>query len=56
MYCIEWWYEADKLGSGVEGEDRAGLQEDLISLLKTTQPSSSEPIVLEMNRDSALCE
>lgn len=40
--------------SGVEGDERAALQDDLLSLLKTTQPSSSDPIVIETTQDSAL--
>ena len=47
---------ADFAESGVEGEDRVGLQEDFLSLLKTTQPSSSDPIVVQMDLDSAICK
>lgn len=38
----------------MEGEDRAGLQDDFMSLLKTTQPSSNDPIVINMDHDSAI--
>jgi len=46
---------ADFAESGVEGEDRVGLQEDFLSLLKTTQPSASDPIVVQMDLDSKIC-
>ncbi|WVW83128.1 hypothetical protein I302_105146 [Kwoniella bestiolae CBS 10118] len=42
--------------SGVEGEERAALQEDLLSLLKTTAPSSSEPTVVDLEGQSSLLE
>ncbi|OCF45455.1 hypothetical protein I317_00702 [Kwoniella heveanensis CBS 569] len=41
-------------GSGVEGGDRTALQEDLLSLLKTTAPASSDPVVVDMEGPSAL--
>ncbi|WWC69487.1 uncharacterized protein I206_103428 [Kwoniella pini CBS 10737] len=40
--------------SGVEGEERAALQGDLLSLLTTTSPASSEPIVVEFDGQSSL--
>ncbi|WWD15882.1 hypothetical protein CI109_100306 [Kwoniella shandongensis] len=35
--------------SGVEDEERAALPEGLLSLLKTTSPSSTEPVTVEMD-------
>jgi len=35
-------------GSGIGGEERNALKDDLISLFKTTAPSTTEPIVFDM--------
>ncbi|WVF72135.1 hypothetical protein IAT40_006947 [Kwoniella sp. CBS 6097] len=43
-------------GSGVEGEDRSALQEDLLSLLKTTAPASADPVVVDMEGQSSLLD
>ncbi|KAK6902899.1 hypothetical protein I203_108159 [Kwoniella mangroviensis CBS 8507] len=40
--------------SGVEGEERAALQEDLLSLMKTTSPSSTEPIAVNLEGQNSL--
>ncbi|WWC90065.1 uncharacterized protein L201_004998 [Kwoniella dendrophila CBS 6074] len=42
--------------SGVEGEERAGLQEDLLSLMKTTTPSSTELIIVDLEGQSSLLD
>ncbi|WVQ71632.1 hypothetical protein IAR50_001172 [Cryptococcus sp. DSM 104548] len=39
-------------GNCIDQEERKDLQEELISLLKTTAPSSTEPILLEMDGPS----
>lgn len=41
-------------GSGVEAEDRSGLPEDFTSLLTTTAPATSEPIVIDVGDDAIL--
>ncbi|WVR05238.1 hypothetical protein IAU60_002250 [Kwoniella sp. DSM 27419] len=42
--------------SGVEGEDRAALQGDLLSLIKTTSPSSAEPVVVDLRGQGGLLD
>ncbi|ORY33796.1 Foie gras liver health family 1-domain-containing protein [Naematelia encephala] len=42
--------------SGVDNETRAGLSDDLLSLLKTTSPSASEPLVVDMEDGGALID
>ncbi|OCF54163.1 hypothetical protein L486_08360 [Kwoniella mangroviensis CBS 10435] len=42
--------------SGVEGEERAALQEDLLSLMKTTSPSSTEPIAVNLEGQNSLLD
>ncbi|WVQ98716.1 hypothetical protein IAU59_005847 [Kwoniella sp. CBS 9459] len=43
-------------GSGVEGEDRSALQEDLLSLFKTTAPASTDPIIVDMEGQNDLLD
>nr|XP_018263872.1 uncharacterized protein I303_03747 [Kwoniella dejecticola CBS 10117]OBR86030.1 hypothetical protein I303_03747 [Kwoniella dejecticola CBS 10117] len=43
-------------GDGIEGEERASLQEDLLSLLKTTSPSSSESVVVDLQDQNSILE
>ncbi|WRT67104.1 uncharacterized protein IL334_004070 [Kwoniella shivajii] len=42
--------------SGIEGEDRVALQEDLLSLMKTTTPASTGPIAVELDGQSSLLQ
>ncbi|KIR26900.1 hypothetical protein I309_04279 [Cryptococcus deuterogattii LA55] len=39
-------------GSGIDDQEREGLQEEFVTLLKTTSPSSTNPIVIDMEGPS----
>ncbi|WVQ77984.1 hypothetical protein IAT38_000065 [Cryptococcus sp. DSM 104549] len=42
--------------SGVEEEERVALQDDLLSLFKTTAPAGAEPVVVEMDDSTGLLD
>ncbi|EIW69677.1 hypothetical protein TREMEDRAFT_44157 [Tremella mesenterica DSM 1558] len=42
--------------SGVETEDRSALQEDILSLLRTTKPSTAEPLIVTFVPSSAFLD